>query len=300
MDFGFYYRPDVNRILFHYAPGTGAAPCCYDTIVSESRIASYIGIAKGELPRKEYFGPWRTFPDTCDWSWPETKPLGFNATYLDVTVFEGAYPYEDFRVVPGWGGSMFEALMPALFVPEEEWAPRSWAVNHPLTITAQIHHGLVEAEYGYWGFSPANIPEGGYYRVRRRRHRHEPGRLPVEQRQHAVDRGFEGCPGRSRSRTRHRRPTRTASSPRTRPSWPCAGRPTRSWRTSPTSRRTSPIRCTTSGASATRSTSTPATVSDFYLSLDQGIIMAAIGNALADDILRDAFATKQVRTSCSR
>ena len=36
-------------------------------------------------------------------------------------------------------------------------------------------------------------------------------------------------------------------------------------------------------------------VSDFYLSLDQGIVMAAIGNALADDLLRDAFATKQVR-----
>ena len=50
MDFGFYYRPEVNRILFHYTPSTGAAPCCYDTIVSESRIASYIGIAKGELP----------------------------------------------------------------------------------------------------------------------------------------------------------------------------------------------------------------------------------------------------------
>src|SRR5205823_4829773 len=50
MDFGFYYRPEVNRILFHYVPSTGAAPCCYDTIVSESRIASYIGIAKGDLP----------------------------------------------------------------------------------------------------------------------------------------------------------------------------------------------------------------------------------------------------------
>src|SRR3954470_18048589 len=36
MDFGFYYRPDVNRILFHYAPDTGEAPCCYDTQVSES------------------------------------------------------------------------------------------------------------------------------------------------------------------------------------------------------------------------------------------------------------------------
>ena len=33
-------------------------------------------------------------------------------------------------------------------------------------------------------------------------------------------------------------------------------------------------------------------VSDAYLSLDQGIIMAAIGNALDGDVLRDAFATK--------
>jgi hypothetical protein len=35
--------------------------------------------------------------------------------------------------------------------------------------------------------------------------------------------------------------------------------------------------------------------SGFYLSLDQGIIMAAIGNALAKDMLRDAFATGEIR-----
>src|SRR3954452_10242264 len=56
MDFGFYYRPDVNRIAFYYAPDTGESPCCYDTIVSESRIASYIGIATGKIPSREYFG----------------------------------------------------------------------------------------------------------------------------------------------------------------------------------------------------------------------------------------------------
>jgi hypothetical protein len=162
MNFGFYYQPEVNRILFHYAPSTGAAPCCYDTLVSESRIASYIGIAKGELPRRHYFGTWRSFPETCDWSWQETKPQGVHRTYYGVPVFEGAYPYAGKRIVPSWGGSMFEALMPALFVPEEQWGPRSWAINHPLTVQAQIHHGLAEAQYGYWGFSPANIPEGGY------------------------------------------------------------------------------------------------------------------------------------------
>jgi len=36
-------------------------------------------------------------------------------------------------------------------------------------------------------------------------------------------------------------------------------------------------------------------VSDSYLSLDQGIIMAAIGNALEKDLLRRAFADRQFR-----
>ena len=36
-------------------------------------------------------------------------------------------------------------------------------------------------------------------------------------------------------------------------------------------------------------------VSNAYLSLDQGIIMAAIGNELGRDMLRDAFATRDVR-----
>ena len=102
----FYYRPDVNRIAFHVVPSTGESPCCYDTIVSESRIASYIGIVKGEIPAKEYFGSWRTFPDTCDWSWQETKPIGVTpGPPRGQLVFEGAYPYDGMRIVPGWGGS---------------------------------------------------------------------------------------------------------------------------------------------------------------------------------------------------
>ena len=79
MNFGFYYRAEVNRILFHYVPDTGEAPCCYDTVVSESRIADYIGIARGQMPQKAYFGRWRTFPDSCDYSWQETKPVGSGA-----------------------------------------------------------------------------------------------------------------------------------------------------------------------------------------------------------------------------
>src|SRR3954469_24176141 len=194
MHFGFYYRPEANRIAFFYAPSDGESPCCYDTIVSESRIASYIGIATGEIPAKEYFGSWRTFPDTCDWSWQETKPLGVTRTYLGVNVFEGAYPYDGFKVVPGWGGSMFEALMPSLFVPEDKWGPRSWAINDPLTVAAQIHHGLVDADYGYWGFSPSNIPEGGYDAYGVDAIGMDPNGNPSNEDRTLVDPGFPGCP----------------------------------------------------------------------------------------------------------
>lgn len=134
----------------------------YGTLNTEPRIASYLGIAWGQIPPEHYFKMFRTFPDTCDWGWPETKPLGTWTQYLGVDVFEGAYPYRGMRMVPSWGGSMFEALMPDLFIPEADWGARSWGVNHPLYVRAQIEHGLDEAGYGYWGFSPASDPAGGY------------------------------------------------------------------------------------------------------------------------------------------
>ena len=196
MDFGFYYRPDVNRILFHYVPDTGSAVCCYDTAVSESRIAGYIGIEKGEIPQREYYGGWRSFPDSCDWSFQRRGRRASRAATSASEVFEGAYPYNGTRVTPSWGGSMFEALMPSLFVPEERWGPGSWGANHPLTVRAQIHHGLVEADYGYWGFSPANIPEGGYAAYGVDAIGMDPNGYPSNEDNTLVDHGFPGCPDR--------------------------------------------------------------------------------------------------------
>jgi len=134
----------------------------YGSFNTETRIASYVAIALGQVPREHYFAAWRTFPDTCDWSWPEAKPVGQWRTYFGVEVFEGAYVDGDRRLVPTWGGSMFEALMPALVVPEADWGPSSWAVTHPLYVESQIEYGLERAGYGYWGFSPSSAPEGGY------------------------------------------------------------------------------------------------------------------------------------------
>jgi hypothetical protein len=53
-------------------------------------------------------------------------------------------------------------MMVPLVVPEAEWGPASWAVTHPLFVESQIEFGLDEADYGYWGFSPASNPAGGY------------------------------------------------------------------------------------------------------------------------------------------
>ncbi len=134
----------------------------YGNFVSEPRIASYIGIALGQIPAKHYFGPARTFPATCDWNWQEQKPVGDVKNYLGVDVFEGAYQYRGLQLVPTWGGDMFEELMPDLFVPEATWGKKSFGRNHPLLVEAQIRHGMDDAKYGYWGFSPASDPAGGY------------------------------------------------------------------------------------------------------------------------------------------
>ena len=287
MDFGFYYRPAVNRILFHYVPDTGQAVCCYDTIVSESRIASYLGIAKGEIPQRHYFGAWRSFPDSCDWSWQETRPIGVGQTYFGVNVFEGAYPYNGTRVTPSWGGSMFEALMPPLFVPEDRWGPGSWRANHPLTVDAQIHHGLVQAGYGYWGFSPANVPEGGYSVYGVDAIGMDPNGNPSNEDRTLVDRGYAGCPDREPQ------PDPPASAYTNGVVTPHAAFLALRW--APRQALANLERLESSFPVYDRwgfrdSVNIDSGVaSSFYLSLDQGMVMAAIGNALAGDVLRRAF-----------
>jgi hypothetical protein len=299
MDFGFYYRPEANRIAFFYAPDTGESPCCYDTVVSESRIASYLGIVKRELPQKEYYGAWRSFPDTCDWSWQETRPVGVTRSYYGIDVFEGAYPYAGMKVTPSWGGSMFEALMPALFVPEEQIAPKSWGVNHPATVRAQIYHGLDEAKYGYWGFSPSNTPEGGYAAYGVDGIGMDPGGYPSNENGTTIDHGFAGCPGRD-------------PQPDPPPSAYTNGVVTPhaaflALRFAPDAALANlahlahdfPKLYGKWGFRDSVNVGTGA-VSGAYLSLDQGMIMAAIGNALDGDVLRKAFTTPDVERTLGR
>jgi hypothetical protein len=165
----------------------------YGALNTEPRITSYLGIADGTVPPTHYFKMWRTFPASCDWSWQEQRPEGVTRTYLGVDVFEGHYSYRGMDLVPSWGGSMFEALMVPLLVPEEEWGPRSWGVNHPLHVRAQQEHGLEEADYDYWGFSPSNNPDGGYREYGVDPIGMEPNGYASDQQRTHVDYGFGEC-----------------------------------------------------------------------------------------------------------
>lgn len=217
MDFGFYYNPEARgadfpagliRGGFWDTPPTECSVVgnyrdrgpdvwytCnhYDIAVTEPRIASYLGIAFGQIPPEHYFATQRTFPATCDWDWLEQQPTGFHTTYLGVPVFEGSYTYRGIQFVPSWGGDMFEALMPDLFVPEAAWGPRSWGRNHPATVAGQIEHGLRDAKYGYWGFSPASDPFGGYRVWGVDAMGMDPGGYPSDVESSNVDGGFGDC-----------------------------------------------------------------------------------------------------------
>jgi hypothetical protein len=206
-----------------------------------------------------------------------------------VEVFEGAYRYAGTRVVPSWGGSMFEALMPDLFVPEDRWAPRSWGVNHPLTVRAQVHHGLREAGYGYWGFSPADVPEGGYAVWGVDAVGMDPNGNPSDKQGTLVDAGFPGCPDRE-------------PKPAPQPADYGDGVVTPhavflGLRYAPAAALRNLRRLARDfdgmyGRWGFRDSVNVGTglASSSYLSLDQGMIMAALGNALGRDTVRRAFA----------
>src|SRR4051794_24751941 len=188
---------------------------------------------------------------------------------------------------------MFEALMPALFVPEESWAPRSWGQNHPLTVDAQIFHGMTEAGYGYWGFSPANKPEGDYGAWGVDGAGMDPNGMPSNEDNTLVDHGFEGCDGRPAQPdppqsaytngvvTPHAAFLALRYAPR---------------ETLDNVRKLAEDFPGLYGKWGFRDSVNvdSGTVSQAYLSLDQGMIMASLGNALGDDVLRRAFADREL------
>ena len=253
-------------------------------------MASYLGIAAGQIPAKHYFGPVRTFyNDNCDYSWTETKPVGAWKTYHGIPVFEGALPYRGMQRRADLGRQHVRGADGAAVRARGDVGPASWGVNHPLYVRGQIEHGLDEAKYGYWGFSPSNNPAGGYreYGVDAlgmdAGSRTAGGYTCDQERTDCRTSRYEGC------RDGDATPPPTAYGDgvvtphasflayRYAPEAALANlRQARARTSTPT----------VPAASTTPSPSRSGQVSKRYLSLDQGMIMAALGNALAGDDMR--------------
>jgi cyclic beta-1,2-glucan synthetase len=86
MEFGFLLDGQRKLLSIGYRCSDGTLdPSCYDLLASEARIASFIAIAKGDIPARHWFRLGRT-----------VTPIGAGAALVS------------------WSGSMFEYLMPDL------------------------------------------------------------------------------------------------------------------------------------------------------------------------------------------
>ena len=86
MDFGFLLDPERNLLSIGYhSPKMRLDSNCYDLLASEARLASFVAIAKGDVPARHWFRLGRA-----------VTPIGRGSALVS------------------WSGSMFEYLMPSL------------------------------------------------------------------------------------------------------------------------------------------------------------------------------------------
>ena len=123
MSFGFLLEPRRKLLSIGYDVESGTLhQACYDLLASESRIASFVAIAKGDIPQEVWFLLGRGY------------------------VLAGGRP-----VLASWTGTMFEYLMPAI-----------WMRSYPDTLLRRSAEGAIRAQQSY----AAETHSVGYLRVR--------------------------------------------------------------------------------------------------------------------------------------
>ena len=148
MEFGFLFDPERQLLSIGYRGGDGSLDAnFYDLLASEARLASFVAIAKGDVPAKHWFRLGRTL-------------TGINGRSLLIS----------------WSGSMFEYLMPSLVMR----APASslLAQTNRLAVWRQENYGaglgvpwgMSESEYNArdieqnYQYSSFGVPDLGYKR----------------------------------------------------------------------------------------------------------------------------------------
>ncbi len=161
MDMKFFYDP-VEREIYHgyYQNIDSYLEYHYGVFYTEARATSFIGIAKGDIPVEHWFSIARTFPES--WSWQTQVPQNRGVMEsMGQKFYGGNYSWKNEAVIPSWGGSMFEAMLPSLLIDEVKFSPNALGLNNLRHAKAQVQYA---AELGYpvWGLSPASDTEGGY------------------------------------------------------------------------------------------------------------------------------------------
>jgi hypothetical protein len=162
MDFSFFYDT-VEGSMYHgyYTNINYYSEYHYGVLYSETRAISYLAIGKGDVPKEHWFNLARTF--SRDWLWQTQMPQGRRAKqYMGCTTEGGYYVYDDIKFVPSWGGSMFEALMPAIILDEKRLAPKALGLNDKRHAQIQIKEALEKLAYPVFGMSPSSVPGSGY------------------------------------------------------------------------------------------------------------------------------------------
>lgn len=256
----------------------------YNTMATEARITTYVGIANGQLPESAYVAPSRTGPVAVTGAGWMRSPHGSTNDYKGVSVLESTYAYDGMNVVPSWNGSMFEELMPDLFVPEAQWGTRSWGLNHAATVAAQKSHVVGGTGAGVWGVSPAADPAGGYG---------EFGIDGLSIRATLAAAGLTGAAAGASDPRRPGTPERSAASTSDTVVTPHA-----SFLALPydprgamdnLERLSEEFDLYGAGGFSDSVDVASGTVAKTYLSLDQSMILASIGNAVGDDLLKHYF-----------
>ena len=267
MDFGFYYDPRpgpaARRRVDRAAPGlqrpAGRRVVDVQRLRRPELRAAHRqlpGHRRGPGPGEHYFRLARTFSPECGvGDFQEMQPSGVTRTYLGVDVYEGHYDYRGMHIVPTWGGDMFEALMPTLFVPEERWGA-ALVGRQPPAVRARADRARPRrGALRLLGLLAQRQPVGRLQRLRRRRDRDAGRRLPLQQRQHVRRPRLRRLPPRQarpaalRLHQRRRHAARLVPGPALR-----AARGAREPRTAALALRASTARA----ASTTPSTSSPA------------------------------------------
>lgn len=163
-NYGFFYDPSRHQMRHGYFVHRRVfSPFHYGMLFTEARLGSFLAIGKGDVPREHWYGMVRAYPPACTWQ-RQIPSQAHVSRRNGVPTYYGYYQWQGVFYVPSWGGSLFEALMPVLFLDEPKLAPQSLGSNARAHVSVHRRYSQEVLGHRVWGQSPALDPHSEAYR----------------------------------------------------------------------------------------------------------------------------------------